>query len=389
MAKQTLNAPPSGSHMPPNTGDGTEFGDTWATVLSKLNSMFTDLYGGSEGSTSGIVAGTTRTQAGATALTTAVNRIDTSTAPAAGTILGDGVALFATAAGERVFVVNNTANPVQVYGVNGGADTINGVAGATGIAVMPFSVNIFVAAAAGSWQGDVGIGFSGPLPTELAADAISAAGNSQGTATQLAALINNVTTVGAGQGVNLPGSASGLSVTVQNNGVNALTIYPKQGAADTINGIAAGTGIQIHPGTVANFNCTTAGAWTVEPVSPRYSAYNAANSAVSFTATAANISGGVAFVELDLTGNPAGAANITLPTVAALVAALHAPAIGSSFTLRIKNSANSNTWTVVTNTGWTLTGTVTILTGTWRDFVVTLNTLTTATLQNAGGGATL
>src|SRR6185503_4922743 len=59
-----------------------------------------------------ITAGTTRTQAGATVLANEINRIDTSTAPSAGTTLGDGVALPAAAAGYDVLVWNNTANNV-------------------------------------------------------------------------------------------------------------------------------------------------------------------------------------------------------------------------------------------------------------------------------------
>jgi hypothetical protein len=120
-------------------------------------------------------------------------------------------------------------------------------------------------------------------------------------------------------------------------------------------------------------------------VSDSSAKYNASNSAVSFTATGAQVSGGSAFVELDLTGNPAGAANVTLPTVAALVAAITGVAAGDSYLLRIKNSANSNTWTVVTNTGWTLNGTMTIATTVWRDFILTFTSLSAATLQNAGG----
>jgi hypothetical protein len=73
----------------------------------------------------------------------------------------------------------------------------------------------------------------------------------------------------------------------------------------------------------------------------------------------------------------------------AAVSAQIAEAVGSSWVLRIKNSAGAGTWTVVTNTGWTLTGTMTIATGTYRDFIVTFTSLTTATLQNIGGGATL
>lgn len=505
MAKQTLNPPPTGSHMPPNTGDGTELGDTWASLIAKLNAMFGDLYSGVAGATVGITAGTTRTQAGATALSTGINRVDTSTAPSTGSTLGDGVILPASSP-DRIFVINNTANIIQVYG--NGSDTINGVAGATGIPLPSGDVGEFVCAAAGSWNFDPGIGASGALPLVLAVTGVAAAGNSQSTATQLVADFNKVTTATAssaygvalpvakpgldvlienhtgisiqvygnngagdtiddvatatgvvqmdssvviytcyeagkwysnglatgyaknpqngvvletvqfadnltaltggqgsalqlsagintistcpsGGGVNLPASAPGLSVIVQNNGANGLLVYPAQGASDTINGAAASVGVLLFPGTAASFNCTAAGAWTTQPATTRNSIYNSSSSAASFTATAANITGGAAFVELDLTGNPAGAANVTLPTVAAMVAAMHAPAVGSSFTLRVKNSANSGTWTMVTNTGWALSGTVTVATGTWRDFVVTLTSLTAATLQNAGGGATL
>lgn len=116
------------------------------------------------------------------------------------------------------------------------------------------------------------------------------------------------------------------------------------------------------------------------------SAYNASASAVAFTASPAQISGGSANVVLDLTGAPAAALNVQLPTVAALVAALPNPVIGDSYMLRVKNSGNTLAWTLTTNTGWTLNGTVAVATATWRDFVLTLTSLTTATLQNAGSG---
>jgi len=122
-------------------------------------------------------------------------------------------------------------------------------------------------------------------------------------------------------------------------------------------------------------------------------AYSAANNSAAFTATAAQIAGSgssqtTSLVILDCTVGTAGGANITLPTVAAVGVQI-AEAVGSSWVLRIKNSAGAGTWTVVTNTGWTLNGTMTIATGTYRDFIVTFTSLTTATLQNIGGGATL
>jgi hypothetical protein len=452
-----------------------------------------------------ITAGTTRTQAGAAALTQTFNRIDTSTAPSTGVTLGDGVALPASAGwGAYCVVVNNTANPIQVYG--NASDTINGVAGATGIPQPPNSIDVYWTGNDGAWLVEAGYGYAGALPADLActsiaaagnnqatatpltavdnkittatagsafgvklpasspglniflenhsgvalqvygagtdtiddvatttgvsqmdssvviftcyeagkwysnglatgyaknptsgsvietvqsADTISAAGTTQATGTQLVAAMNNVTTVGAGSGVNLPASSAGLSVTVQNSGANPLQVYPFIGATDTINGAVATVGIALLPGTVAVFNCTTAGAWITQPGTTTHAAYNAASNAASFTATAAQLTGGDAFVELDLTGNPAGAANVTLPTVANLVAAMHSVTAGSAFVLRIKNSANTGTWTVVTNTGWTLNGTVTVATGTWRDFLVKVTSLSAMTLQNLGGGATL
>jgi hypothetical protein len=122
------------------------------------------------------------------------------------------------------------------------------------------------------------------------------------------------------------------------------------------------------------------------PIADTSAAYNVSASAVTFTATGAQITGGSAFVELDLTGNPAGAANVQLPTVAQLLTAIVGPAPGDTYVLRVKNTANSAAWTVTTNTGWTVNGTAAIQTATWRDFIVTINTLTTCTLQNLGAG---
>jgi hypothetical protein len=45
MARITLNAPDN-SHRPPNTGDGTEFGDSYQSVVNNLNTMFTEMYAG-------------------------------------------------------------------------------------------------------------------------------------------------------------------------------------------------------------------------------------------------------------------------------------------------------------------------------------------------------
>lgn len=106
--------------------------------------------------TSSITAGTTRTQAGATPLTDQINRVDTST-PTSG--VGDGVILPIVLAGtNEIVVINNTPNAIQLYGF--GHDTINGVAGATGVGIAPGVMVFAMLASPGNWQA-----MGGPTPT--------------------------------------------------------------------------------------------------------------------------------------------------------------------------------------------------------------------------------
>jgi hypothetical protein len=454
-------------------------------------------------SVTGITAGTTRTQAGATALPAVYNRVDTSTAPANGSTLGDGVLLKAAAAGLDQVVVNNTVNIISVWPA--GSDQINGLGASNSIPIPPGDVAVFVAAGTTAWHVEAGVGSAGAIDCDLAVDNVTATtggqagavqlvaannrvvtatagygcalppatrggmvclvanhsgqqivvyGNNaaadiiddiptatglsvmdssvvifssygvgkwytdgaatgyaknpqsgvalgtiqfadnltaltggQSTSLQLTAAINTFATVPVGGGGNLPASSPGLQVVINNNGVNPLQIYPAQGATDTINGLAATVGVSLHRGTSATFNCTVAGAWLVQPTSPVAAAFNTNSAASGTTLTAANISGGVASVDLAMTGAVGAGANAQLPTVASLVNGLHAPTIGTSYRLRIINEGNSSTvWTVTTNTGWTLTGTMTIAQNTWREFVVTLTSLTTATIQNCATG---
>ena len=98
---------------------------------------------------------------------------------------------------------------------------------------------------------------------------------------------------------------------------------------------------------------------------------------------------GVIDLTLNMTGTLAGAANATLPTVASLLQQLPQAQTGSTYKIRIINSsAGAYAWTVVTNTGWTLTGTMSIAQNTYRDFYVTISNFATptATLQAVGTG---
>lgn len=139
--------------------------------------------------------------------------------------------------------------------------------------------------------------------------------------------------------------------------------------------------------------CTTAGAtgatavFVPMPLGGIMAAFGTDTSTVDFTATAAEVSGGRSSVDLALTGTLGAGKAITLPTVAALVAALPGAQVGLSYRLRICNQSSANfAWTVTTNTGWTLTGTMTVAQNTWREFVVTLTSLTAASLQSVAVG---
>jgi len=457
-------------------------------------------------SATGIVAGTTRTQAGATVLVPGISRVDTSTAVTAGTTNGDGVKLPAATSGDVVTVVNNTANIIQVYG--NGSDTINGVAGATGIPLPPGGVNIFVAAAAGGWliESGVGGGASGTIPTFIVQEAItasstitqaaataitsnyahvttgganyavalpawangavvtiyndtatnitvytqnggtatlndlassatpvlqmpnsiatysaflsgatqewhtsnadtgyaagtslptasfatgiSAAGTNQATATVLTAVTSNVTTVGAGAGVGLPGfvtgtttNSAGLTITVINNGANPLLIYPPIGAtSDTINGQASTSGVAIFPGTVANFISAANGVWTSDAASTKMAASNTIASAATLVLTAASLTGGVAEVSTTITGSTT-ITSLTTDTAANILKVLHSPIVGTSYKLRIVNVVAVATSALLGGTNVTISsagsGVVTIPASGWRDFIVTVTAVGT------------
>lgn len=79
-----------------------------------------------------------------------------------------------------------------------------------------------------------------------------------------------------------------------------------------------------------------------------------------------------------------GAAALTTRTATQMFADASA-VIGQSYELAIMNSSGGTT-TLTAGTGVTLTGTMTLATNTVRWFVVTFNTATTLTIQNAGSG---
>ena len=105
--------------------------------------------------------------------------------------------------------------------------------------------------------------FAAGLPIPLAAcickdtaTSVSAAGTTQGTATELTAADNELTTVAAGSGVALASAiAAGDSQTVFNAGANAVKVYPPSGMK--INALAANAPMLLATNTGCIFKCVS------------------------------------------------------------------------------------------------------------------------------------
>lgn len=164
-----------------------------------------------------------------------------------------------------------------------------------------------------------------------------------------------------------------------------------RGDTKTIDGMPIG---QTTPAPVTATNLTATGPTTLAGVgsSVPQQAYNAVATAPTANAlalTGANITGGSDEVWLNLTAALSAGAAADLPTVAQLVAAMTAaglvPVIGSTFILNLMNSSSgAYAWTITAGTGWTLNGTMTAAQNTYRKCLVTLTSLTAATLQSLG-----
>lgn len=88
---------------------------------------------------------------------------------------------------------------------------------------------------------------------------ISAAGTTQGTATELTAAENYVSTVASGAGVKLLSCEISDEQGVYNAGANALTLYPDSGSK--INGGAANGSISLATNTYIRFKRLTSTQW--------------------------------------------------------------------------------------------------------------------------------
>lgn len=102
----------------------------------------------------------------------------------------------------------------------------------------------------------------------------------------------------------------------------------------------------------------------------------------SATIAAASVAGANVCEHINTGTTPA---NLQFPAATDVVAAIPNAMVGFSYILEIRNgSGSANTATITTNTGITLTGTMTIAQNVTRRFIVTLTSLTAVTVQSMG-----
>jgi hypothetical protein len=235
----------------------------------------------------------------------------------------------------------------------------------------------------------VNLTLSGLLTHSIATGVTAFSGGGQSSATVLTKEINVVTTAAASSApydsVKFQAEANGEAIWVINAASNPLQLFGN--GSDTVNAFGSTTGVTILPGDICRFVGDGSGAWVGKIA--QYTtdcAYNTNSATSGTTLTAANVTG-APDVTLDMTGTMGGDANAQLPTCSNLFAAIPNALAGQSYRLRVVNGSSANhVWTLTTNTGWTLNGTMTIAQNTWRDFYVTLGSSTTATLQSIGTG---
>lgn len=185
-----------------------------------------------------------------------------------------------------------------------------------------------------------------------------------------------------------PGLGVGMSyeLVVGNTGAGTLVLATDSGAGFTMTG-----NMSVPQNTVSTFAVTllTATTGTVQFIgnTPITSLPPAKFSTINVTTgtLAAGNASGAAFVSLTSTNATPG--NQAMRTVAQVLADSPGLSVGHAYMLRVTNTG-AGTFTLATDgsTQFTMTGTMTVPQNTTRDFVVTINTATTGTVQAVGTG---
>lgn len=124
--------------------------------------------------------------------------------------------------------------------------------------------------------------------TQSDAPAITAAaGGGQANATPLTKQLNRVAIVATpGDSVLLPAAVAGMTISIVNDAANPMQVIGA--GTDTINGVAAATGVAQMQKSIVYYSCTVAGAWVAEGIGCGYAgSLPTVSAANGLTATAA------------------------------------------------------------------------------------------------------
>jgi hypothetical protein len=195
---------------------------------------------------------------------------------AAGTMLnrfttvpaGAGCMLPPAVAGLSITIINSGANPLQVYG--DGGDTINAIAGVSGVPMMVNSTALFSCTTTGAWfTSNLGSGFT----TTAQGAAVATFSTQSGITASTTHSIAGGTPIVAGQAeihvcatsgdaVTLPLAQPGMEITIVNNGAAPAGVYPQ--ATDQINAGGAGVVALQTNGTVLLYYCFVQNLWVTK-----------------------------------------------------------------------------------------------------------------------------
>lgn len=209
---------------------------------------------------------------------------------------------------------------------------------------------------------------------------IAAAGTTQATATVLTTDLNYITTCAAGAGVILPVGELSKTATIFNNGANTLAVYPPVGGV--LGSLATNIACFVAPGQSMDFKYSSLLNASFIGNAPLPITQLKSISVASGTLAAGDMEGAAISV---LTQS--GATALTTRTAAQLYAQIPNAGVGFSWFVRIINT-NGGTLTLTMDASITATGTLTLATNTFRDFLVQFTSATAATMKQIGTGTT-
>jgi hypothetical protein len=331
-------------------------------------------------SAAGVVQGT------ATLLTGMQNRVTTCAA-------GAGVLLPANVAGMSIEVTNDGANALLIYPDSGAA--INGLPTNTATSLPVGQSAAFTCVATNVWKTPV-------IPPREAASTLT----TNGAGTILAAtIVGGEVTRSGNTGAVSDTTDTAVAIIAATHGAavgqaweftyvnsTAFTVTLIGGAGNTVTMLGGSAVLAVPPNSWARFLVTIATGTTTtmqclaqgpNGVLP-YAKFSTIN--VTTGTLAAGNASGAAMVYLQSTNATPGSQ--AMRTVAQILADTPGLTVGMSYMLRVTNQG-AGSFTLATDSGtqWTLTGTSFVVAqNTFKDFVLTVNSATTGTIQAVGYG---